>query len=149
MLKKLQAFSNCVDCFHVISFCLSLFSSYHDEATEEFLAVHNRLRRGDIVGVRGFPGKSQRGELSIFPKEVKLLSTCLHMLPKDRYGLKDQETRYRQRYLDLLINSDTTKTFEIRSKVRLSLCQTWFSFTVLRDELCVIWVLTSVHGAFQ
>lgn len=94
-----------------------LYFRYHDDSTEEFISVHTRLRRGDIVGVRGFPGKSQRGELSIFPKEIKLLATCMHMLPKGT-GLKDQEIRYRQRYLDMLINTDVKKTFEIRSKVR-------------------------------
>lgn len=75
------------------------------------------MRRGDVVGVRGFPGKSQKGELSIFPREIKLLSSCLHMLPKDRIGLKDQEIRYRQRYLDMLVNTDVKKTFSIRSMV--------------------------------
>jgi len=67
--------------------------------------------------VRGVIGKSKRGELSLFPKEVKLLSPCLHMLPKDYSGLKDQETRYRKRYLDLMINDDVRKTFLMRSSI--------------------------------
>ncbi|CAG8831598.1 35368_t:CDS:2, partial [Racocetra persica] len=57
------------------------------------------------------------GELSIFPKEVVLLSPCLHMLPKEYYGFKDQETRYRQRYLDLIINNFVREKFNVRSKI--------------------------------
>jgi lysyl-tRNA synthetase, class II len=74
------------------------------------------LRRGDIIGVRGFPTRSKTGELSIIPKEIKLLSPCLHMLPKDG-SLTSQETRYRQRYLDLIVNDQNKKTFVARSRV--------------------------------
>lgn len=84
---------------------------------EEFDKIHSLLRRGDIVGVSGHPGKAKKGELSIIPKEITLLSPCLHMLPKPHPGLKDQETRYRQRYLDLIMNDDVRNTFIIRSKV--------------------------------
>jgi lysyl-tRNA synthetase class 2 len=56
------------------------------------------LRRGDIIGVVGFPGKTNKGELSVFAEDVILLSPCLHMLPKAHYGFKDQETRYRCDY---------------------------------------------------
>lgn len=66
---------------------------------QDYDAVHGALRRGDIVGVQGYPGKSKKGELSIFPKKVELLSPCLKMLPSNYYGFKDQELRYRQRYL--------------------------------------------------
>jgi len=58
-----------------------------------------RLRRGDIVGVIGNPGKTKKGELSIMPTSLQLLSPCLHMLPHLHYGIKDKETRFRQRYL--------------------------------------------------
>jgi len=88
---------------------------YHEDG--EFLEAHQNINRGDIMGVRGFVGKSNKGELSVFPKSVKLLSTCLHMLPKDHQGLKDQEVRYRKRYLDLMINEDVRKTFYIRSQI--------------------------------
>ena len=81
------------------------------------LSKQPRINRGDIMGVRGFVGKSNKGELSVFPKAVKLLSTCLHMLPKDHQGLKDQEVRYRKRYLDLMLNEDVRRTFYIRSKI--------------------------------
>lgn len=82
-----------------------------------FSDSHREIKRGDIIGVRGTVGKSKRGELSVFPSEVRLLSACFHMLPNDRFGLKDQEIRYRQRYLDLILNDATKITFQTRSKV--------------------------------
>lgn len=84
---------------------------------EGFREIHNLLKRGDIVGVVGSPGKSKKGELSIFPKSLTLLSPCLHMLPKSHTGLKNQELRYRQRYLDLILNDETARVFAIRAKV--------------------------------
>ena len=51
---------------------------------DAFQALHNSCRRGDLVGVRGHPGKSKHGELSIFPRTFQILSPCLHMLPKRR-----------------------------------------------------------------
>lgn len=66
---------------------------------EAFQAVVAKIRRGDIVGVVGNPGKTKKGELSIMPSTVELLSPCLHMLPHLHYGIKDKETRFRQRYL--------------------------------------------------
>lgn len=86
-------------------------------SAEEFTALHNSIHRGDIVGVRGFPGKSKKGELSIFPKEFIRLTPCLRMLPQQHFGLKDQETRYRQRYLDLIMNDDVRRRFIVRSKI--------------------------------
>jgi len=89
--------------------------SYHNG--EDFERIHSLLRRGDIVGVRGFPCRAKKGELSIVPLEVVLLSPCLHMLPKARTGLKDQETRYRQRYLDLIMNDFVKTTFQKRTQI--------------------------------
>ena len=89
---------------------------------DAFYKIHRTLRPGDIVGVKGYPGKSKNGELSIMPVEMTLLSPCLHMLPfakgdSCQGGISNQETRYRQRYLDLIVNSDVRKTFEIRSRI--------------------------------
>lgn len=91
----------------------------HDEAKcdgKDFNSVHASTRRGDIVGITGFPGKSKRGELSIFPTAMQVLSPCLHMLP-GHTGLEDQETRYRQRYLDLIINNHVRDIFGLRSNI--------------------------------
>lgn len=88
------------------------------ENADAFAKIHSVLRRGDIVGIKGFPGKSKKGELSIFPTEIVLLSPCMHMLPKSHAGLKLlQDTRYRQRYLDLIMNDDSRNVFYTRAKV--------------------------------
>lgn len=91
--------------------------SYGD-GEEAFHAIIARLRRGDIVGVVGNPGKTKKGELSIMPTSMQLLSPCLHMLPHLHFGIKDKETRFRQRYLDLIINDMAVKQkFFVRSRV--------------------------------
>jgi len=84
---------------------------------DDFMKLCETIKRGDIIGVTGNPGRTKAGEFSICPKKLKLLSPCLHILPTTKYGLKDMETRYRQRYLDLMINDNVRKTFETRSKI--------------------------------
>ncbi|KIM69591.1 hypothetical protein SCLCIDRAFT_1208047 [Scleroderma citrinum Foug A] len=83
----------------------------------EFIEMHNIFRRGDIVGVIGTPSRSQKGELSISPFKMILLAPNLHQLPSGHFGLKDQETRYRKRYLDLIISEDTRRIFLTRARV--------------------------------
>ena len=51
---------------------------------DSFIALHNTIRRGDLIGLKGYPGKSKRGQLSIFPNTFTVLAPCLHMLPKDK-----------------------------------------------------------------
>ncbi|KKA25767.1 Lysine--tRNA ligase [Rasamsonia emersonii CBS 393.64] len=87
-----------------------------------FEAQHEHLRRGDIIGIVGFPGRSNPknrpdGELSIFATEVVLLAPCLHAIPSEHYGLRDQEQRYRQRYLDLIMNDKSRNVFVTRHKI--------------------------------
>jgi lysyl-tRNA synthetase class 2 len=60
------------------------------ESEEKFAVDTAKLRRGDIIGCIGNPGKTKKGELSIVPRKVKLLSPCLHMLPHLHFGLKDK-----------------------------------------------------------
>jgi lysyl-tRNA synthetase, class II len=88
-----------------------------DKDPESFIATHENFRRGDIVGVIGVPSRTKKGELSISPSEVILLSPNLHQLPSGHFGLKDQETRYRKRYLDLIISEDTRRIFITRSRI--------------------------------
>ncbi|XP_076183977.1 lysyl-tRNA synthetase isoform X1 [Ptiloglossa arizonensis] len=88
---------------------------YADE--KNFLIDVSKIKRGDIIGVIGNPGKTKRGEFSIVPHSITLLSPCLHMLPDLYFGLKDKETRFRQRYLDLILNDKVRKTFHIRAKI--------------------------------
>lgn len=70
---------------------------------EAFAALHNSAKRGDIVGVKGHPGKSKMGELSIFPRELQVLSPCLHMLPTGNSGLKDQVLPLPQLHAEALL----------------------------------------------
>ncbi|XP_022191767.1 lysine--tRNA ligase isoform X1 [Nilaparvata lugens] len=88
---------------------------YSSEA--EFNTDTEKLRRGDIIGCVGHPGKTKKGELSVIPKKITLLSPCLHMLPHLHFGLKDKETRYRQRYLDLILNEKVRQKFLVRAKI--------------------------------
>lgn len=87
------------------------------ESESAFESDLSKLRRGDIIGINGYPGKTKKGELSVIPRTIKLLSPCLHMLPHLHFGLKDKETRFRQRYLDLILNNKVRETFQIRAKI--------------------------------
>ena len=87
-----------------------------DEMDEE---EYNRFKKydiGDIVGVRGEVFRTQRGEMSVRAKKITLLSKSLRPLPEKYHGLTDKEARYRQRYVDLIINPESKRNFEIRSK---------------------------------
>ncbi len=72
---------------------------------------------GDIVGIRGFVFKTKTEEISIHAKEVTLLCKSLRPLPEKYHGLKDTDLRYRQRYVDLIMNPEVKKTFIMRSKI--------------------------------
>jgi lysyl-tRNA synthetase class 2 len=84
---------------------------------DEYSIDTGKIRRGDIIGIDGFPAKTKKGELSIVPKKITLLSPCLHMLPHLHFGLKDKETRFRMRYLDLILNNRVRDIFYIRAKI--------------------------------
>lgn len=86
-----------------------------DEMDEE---DYNRFKKydiGDIVGVRGEVFRTQRGEMSVRGREITLLSKSLLPLPEKFHGLTDKETRYRQRYVDLIVNPEVRRNFEVRS----------------------------------
>ncbi|MDO4389397.1 MAG: amino acid--tRNA ligase-related protein, partial [Eubacteriales bacterium] len=72
---------------------------------------------GDILGVKGFVFQTKTGETSIHVKEITLLTKSLHPLPEKFHGLQDTDTRYRQRYLDLIVNPDVKDTFVKRSQI--------------------------------
>ena len=87
-----------------------------DEMDEE---NYNRFKKydiGDIVGVIGEVFRTQRGEMSVRAHEIILLSKSLRPLPEKFHGLTDKEARYRQRYVDLIVNPESKRNFEIRSK---------------------------------
>ncbi len=87
-----------------------------DEMGEESFSDFRKYDIGDIVGVEGDVFKTQRGEISVRLKNATLLSKSLLPLPEKFHGLTDVETRYRQRYVDLIVNPEVRRIFEIRSK---------------------------------
>lgn len=77
----------------------------------------NLLDIGDIIGVKGEVFKTKTGEISVRARELTLLTKSLQLLPEKFHGLKDQDLRYRQRYVDLIVNPEVKETFIIRSKI--------------------------------
>ncbi|MBQ3069003.1 MAG: lysine--tRNA ligase, partial [Clostridia bacterium] len=88
-----------------------------DELGEEAYAEFNTWDVGDIIGVKGTAFRTRRGEISVHATELTLLCKSLLPLPDKYHGLKDVDTRYRQRYLDLIINPDVRDTFVKRSQI--------------------------------
>lgn len=88
-----------------------------DEMGEEPYRKFKKLDIGDIVGIKGEVFKTHKGEISVRSKEYTLLSKSLLPLPEKFHGLRDQDLRYRQRYVDLIVNPEVKRTFEIRSRV--------------------------------
>ncbi|HCT41851.1 MAG TPA: lysine--tRNA ligase, partial [Moraxellaceae bacterium] len=82
--------------------------------------VYNQFKKwdiGDIVGARGYVFKTKTGELSLHVEELRLLTKSLRPLPDKFHGIADQELKYRQRYVDLIMSEDTRRAFRIRSQV--------------------------------
>ena len=84
---------------------------------DEGYAAFKKLDVGDIVGVVGEVCKTERGEISVQPTEIVLLAKALNPLPEKFHGLQNQDLKYRQRYVDLIINSKVRQTFLLRSKI--------------------------------
>lgn len=88
-----------------------------DQVGDAQFGIWNTADLGDIVGVEGIMFKTNTGELSVKAKSFKLLSKALRPLPDKHHGLQDIEQRYRQRYLDLITNKESTQTFINRSRI--------------------------------
>lgn len=88
-----------------------------DDLPEGRYAEFKRWDLGDIIGVQGFLMKTNKGELSVHAQNIRLLTKSLHPLPEKFHGLADQETKYRQRYVDLITNEETRKVFASRAKI--------------------------------
>ena len=84
---------------------------------EEAYELLGKLDIGDIIGINGRISKTRTGELTLFASKVTLLSKSLLPLPEKWHGLKDVELRYRQRYVDLIVNPDVKQVFILRSKI--------------------------------
>ena len=87
------------------------------ESEDQFIKDNDKIKRGDIVGVIGWPAKTKKGELSVIPKKIELLTPCLHQVPHLHFGLKDKEKRFRLRYLDLILNETVRQKFQTRAKI--------------------------------
>eukprot|EP01138_Halocafeteria_seosinensis_P000204 gb/GECG01000210.1/.p1 GENE.gb/GECG01000210.1/~~gb/GECG01000210.1/.p1 ORF type:complete len:597 (+),score=62.77 gb/GECG01000210.1/:1-1791(+) len=92
------------------------FEAGSDSGKGSFQEINASLRRGDIIGVEGIPGKSGKGELSVVPTKLKLLSPCKRNLPQ-RENLYDPNLRFRKRHLDLITNASVREVFVQRSRV--------------------------------
>ena len=88
-----------------------------DNLGEEGMAALSKMDLGDIVEATGTMMRTRRGELSLAPTSVRLLSKSIRPLPEKFHGLSDKETRYRQRYVDLIVNDDVRETFRKRSTI--------------------------------
>ncbi len=95
---------------------IQLFFTF-DTLGEKKYKIVNLIDTGDFLGIEGFIFKTQKGELSIWVKNFDVLAKSLRPLPSEWFGLKDVEIRYRQRYVDLLMNPKVKETFLIRTKV--------------------------------
>ena len=104
------------------------------------------LDMGDIIGVEGVMHKTKRGEVSVLAKKVEILTKAINTLPDKWHGLQDKEERYRKRYLDLLINPEVRKTFEIRSKIITAVREYLDSQGFIEVEVPV---LQSVYGGAE
>lgn len=88
-----------------------------DDVGEEAYAAFKKFDIGDIVGVEGFVFKTKTEEISVHTTKIELLSKSLLPLPEKFHGLRDNDLRYRQRYVDLIVNPEVRDTFEKRSKI--------------------------------
>ena len=88
-----------------------------DDVGEENYAAFKKFDLGDIIGVEGFVFKTQTGEISIHVSSIEMLAKSLIPLPEKFHGLKDNDLRYRQRYVDLMVNPEVRDTFEKRSQI--------------------------------
>ena len=88
-----------------------------DDLGEEAYAEFKKMDIGDIIGVKGFVFRTKTGEITIHAKELTLLTKSLKPLPEKFHGLQDTDVRYRQRYLDLIVNPEVRDTFVKRSQI--------------------------------
>ncbi len=96
---------------------IQLFLEQKTIGGRKFEFFDSMLNTGDIIGTKGFIFRTKRGELTVWVKDFELLTKSLRPLPKEWFGLKDKELRYRKRYLDLILNPEVRKVFDTRLKI--------------------------------
>ncbi|MCQ8893586.1 MAG: lysine--tRNA ligase [Methanolinea sp.] len=100
---------------------IQIYIRKNDIGEEKFDLFLTCIERGDIVGVEGYIFRTKLGELTLWVEEITLLAKALCPLPEKFHGLRDVEKRYRQRYVDLIVNQDVRETFRTRSRIIASL----------------------------
>lgn len=125
---------------------IQLFS-HKENLNEENLELLKYLDIGDIIGATGTIRRTPRGELSLKVKEIKILSKALLSLPEKWHGLTDVETRYRQRYLDLITNQQVKETFVKRSQIIKEIRDYLNSFGFLEVETPMLQTLAGGAAA--
>ncbi|MDD3335930.1 MAG: lysine--tRNA ligase [Eubacteriales bacterium] len=106
------SFAHLLDCKGSLQFYVR-----RDDIGEEAYKAFKDTDIGDVVGVRGLVFRTQKGEISVHAQEVTLLSKSLKVLPEKYHGLKDPDLRYRQRYVDMIVNPEVRDTFRKRSQI--------------------------------
>ena len=102
---------------------IQLYIRKADLGDEQFDLVHRSIDRGDFVGVKGRVFRTRLGEITIWVEEVIILCKAICPLPEKFHGLRDTEKRYRQRYVDLIVNEESRETFRRRSRIVSSIRQ--------------------------
>ena len=95
---------------------MQVYVRVNDVGEEKYLEMKECWDVGDIISVKGFVFRTRRGEISVHAQEMTLLSKSLLPLPEKFHGLRDTELRYRQRYVDLIMNPEVKRTFQLRSQ---------------------------------
>ena len=108
-----------------------------------FEKIHEHIRRGDVVGIVGFPGRTAprnrpEGELSIFATRLLLLTPCLHQIPSEHYGYRDPEQRYRNRFLDWAMNDSSRQVAWKRDRLIRYLRQYFWDRDFLEVETPIL-----------
>ena len=105
---------------------------------DHFPDINHVLKMGDQVGAVGVPGKSKKGELSLFVSDLQLLAPCLYTMPRDQFGLKDPELRVRDRHVDLLVTSKSRRTFLMAHQLMQQLRQYMYQHNFLEVRTPVL-----------
>ena len=116
MLRRMMG-KACFLTIEDVSARIQIYARIDGLGADAFADIEGLMDLGDIVGVRGAMMRTMRGELTVEASSIDLLSKCLHPLPEKFHGLVDQETRYRARYLDLMMNEASREVFKLRAKV--------------------------------
>jgi len=112
---------------------LQVYMSKNDLG-DEFNLLKKTLEVGDIVEVTGYPFVTKTGELSVHASNVKILTKAIHPLPEKFHGLQDVEAKYRQRYLDMIMDRDTKERFKARSVIVSSVREFFIKYGFLEVE---------------